>query len=91
MGPTRHREGTAAERSRRGVLRVRQTRLEGEQKDSLEERLAKMTRPERLARMRELLEPMRQYLHELDEGQVDAEVRAIDGGDRPRRHRRSAA
>ena len=40
---------------------------------------------------RSLLEPMRQYLHELDQEKIDAEVTAIDSGDRPRRHRPSAA
>jgi hypothetical protein len=61
------------------------------EKDSLEERVANMTREERLARMRELLEPMRQYLDEVARGQVDAEVTPIDGGDRPRRHPPSTA
>ena len=37
-----------------------------EEKDDLETRIANMTREERLARMSELLEPMRQYLDELD-------------------------
>jgi hypothetical protein len=50
-----------------------------------------MTREERLARMRELLEPMRQYLQEPDEEQVDAEVTVIESGDRRRRRRPSAA
>jgi hypothetical protein len=38
-----------------------------EEKDDLETRLANMTREERLAWLGELLEPMRQYLHEVDE------------------------
>jgi hypothetical protein len=38
-----------------------------EEKDDLETRLANMTREERLARMRSLLEPMRKYSHEPDE------------------------
>jgi len=50
-----------------------------------------MTREERLARMRALLEPMRQYLHELDDAEADAEVTTIEGGDRRRRRRPSAA
>ena len=61
-----------------------------EEKDDLETRLANMTREERLARMRELLVPMR-HLHELDEEKVEAEVTPIESGDRLRRRRPSAA
>src|SRR6516162_2856016 len=57
-----------------------------EEKDDLETRLANMTREERLARMRELLVPMR-HLHELDEEKVEAEVTPIESGDRLRRRR----
>jgi hypothetical protein len=57
MSPDRHPE----------VAGSRERRCEWEEKDSLEQRIANMTREQRLARMRELLEPMRQYLHELDE------------------------
>jgi hypothetical protein len=45
--------------------------------ESLEERIANMTREERLARMAELLAPMRAYLDEEDnkaEGDIDATV-----------------
>src|SRR5215471_7773500 len=56
-----------------------------EEKDSLETRVANMTREERLARMRALLEPMRRYLNELDEEPVGAEVTTIERGDRRRR------
>jgi hypothetical protein len=56
-------------------------RAEGEGIDSLELRVANMTREQRLARMRELLEPMRAYLHELhDEEEPEAEAAAIEGG-----------
>ena len=51
-----------------------------EEKDSLEARIAAMTREEQLTRMRALLEPMRQYLHELDDEQADAKVTTIEGG-----------
>jgi alkanesulfonate monooxygenase SsuD/methylene tetrahydromethanopterin reductase-like flavin-dependent oxidoreductase (luciferase family) len=61
-----------------------------EEKDSLEQRIANMTREQRLARMRELLEPMRQYLHERDEEEADAEVTTIEGGDRRRKPRPGA-
>ena len=61
-----------------------------EEKEDLETRLANMTREERLARMRELLVPMR-HLHELDEEKVEAEVTPIESGDRLRRRRPSAA
>ena len=51
-----------------------------------------MTREQRLARMRELLEPMRAYLHELhDEEEAEVEAAAVEGGrvetDRKRRRR----
>ena len=62
-----------------------------EEKDSLEVRVANMTRAERLARMRELLEPMRAHLHELDDEQeAEAEVTMIESGDQRRRRRPSA-
>ena len=61
-----------------------------EEKDSLETRVANMTREERLARMRALLEPMRRYLNELDEEPVGAEVTTIERGDRRRRRPPSA-
>jgi len=48
-----------------------------EQKDSIEQRIANMTRQQRLAHMASLLAPMRQYLSELDdEEQVGAEAEA---------------
>jgi hypothetical protein len=50
-----------------------------------------MTREERLTRMKSLLEPMQQYLHELDEDRDRAEVATIEGGDRRRRRRLPAA
>jgi len=62
-----------------------------EEKDSLEARVANMTREERLNRMRELLEPMRRHLHELDEEQVAAEVTTIESGARRPRRRPSTA
>jgi len=62
-----------------------------EEKDSLEARIAAMTREEQLTRMRALLEPMRQYLHELDDEQADAKVTTIEGGARRRRRRPSTA
>ena len=56
-------------------------RAQGERIDSLELRVANMTREQRLARMRELLEPMRAYLHELhEEEEPEAEVTTICGG-----------
>ena len=58
-----------------------------EEKESLETRVANMTREERLARMRELLAPMRQYLTELDDAEPDANVTTIEGGARRRRRR----
>jgi hypothetical protein len=52
-------------------------RVQTEEKDSLEARIANMTRKERLARMRELLEPMRAHLHDIDDGpEADAEAEA---------------
>ena len=43
--------------------------------DSIEARIANMTRVERLQRMHELLTPMRQYLLELDnEAEIAAEA-----------------
>ena len=53
-----------------------------------------MTREQRLARMAEILKPMRAYLHELhDEEESEAEAAAIEGGlvetDRKRRRRPS--
>jgi hypothetical protein len=43
--------------------------------DSIEARIANMTRVERLQRMHELLTPMRQHLHELDnEAEIAAEA-----------------
>jgi hypothetical protein len=40
-----------------------------------------MTREQRLARMRELLEPMRAYPHELhDEEEAEAKAAVIEGG-----------
>jgi hypothetical protein len=44
-----------------------------EEKDSIEQRIAAMTREQRLARMHELLAPMRAYLHELDEPEDEAD------------------
>jgi hypothetical protein len=58
-----------------------------EEKDSLEMRIANMTRKERLARMRDLLEPMRQYLHEFDEDGVEPTT-AVGAVDSHRRRRR---
>lgn len=46
------------------------------EKDSVESRLANMTRDERLALMHELLAPTRAYLHELDEPEADADATA---------------
>ena len=72
---------------RLGVVQVNQTL-------SIEARIANMTREERLARMAELLAPMRQYLHELDdeaEIAADAEVTTIESSDGRRRRRPSAA
>ena len=58
-------------------------RAEGDGIDSLELRVAIMTREQRLARMRELLEPMRAYLHELhDEEEPEAQVATTEGGPR---------
>jgi hypothetical protein len=52
-------------------------KVEGNQQDSLKVRIANMTREERLARMRELLEPMRAHLHDIDDGpEADAEAEA---------------
>ena len=59
--------------------------------EDLETRLANMIREERLARMQELLAPMRQYLHEPAEEQVDAEVTPIESGDRRPKRRPLAA
>jgi hypothetical protein len=57
-----------------------------EENDSLETRIANMTREARWARMRELLEPMREYLHELDEdGEATTGVGAVDTHRRRRR------
>ena len=61
--------------------------MKEEEKDSIEARIANMTREERLARMRELLAPMRQYLHELDDAEADAEVTTIESSDGRRRRR----
>ena len=58
-----------------------------EEKDSLETRVANMTREERLNRMRELLAPMRQYLTGLDDAEANANVTTIEGGARRRRRR----
>jgi hypothetical protein len=44
-------------------------RAEGEGIDSLERRIANMTRGERLQRMKELLLPMQQYLQEPHDGE----------------------
>jgi hypothetical protein len=50
---------------------------EGNQQDILEVRIANMTREERVAGMRELLEPMRAHLHDTDDGrEAEAEVGA---------------
>jgi hypothetical protein len=61
-----------------------------EEKDDLETRIANMTREERLARMRELLEPIREYLHEF-EAEAEAEATTIEVGavetERPQRRR----
>jgi hypothetical protein len=65
--------------------------LAKEEKDDLETRIASMSQEERLARMRELLAPMHQHLHEPDDEQVDAEVTPIESGDRHPRRRSSAA
>ena len=65
--------------------------MKEEEKDSLETRVANMTREERLARMRELLAPMREYLHELDDAEADAKVTTIEAGDGRRRRRPSTA
>ena len=62
-----------------------------EKQDDLMTRITNMTREERLTRMKSLLEPMQQYLHELDEDRDRAEVATIEGGDRRRRRRLSAA
>ena len=62
-----------------------------EEKDSIETRVANMTREERLARMRELLAPMRQYLSGLDDAEADANVTTIEGGARRRRRQPSTA
>jgi hypothetical protein len=57
-----------------------------DEKDSLEVRIANMTREERLARMRSLLEPMRLYLHELNAEQDHPKVARIEtNGGRRRR------
>ena len=51
-----------------------------EQKNTIEQRLANMTRKQRLAHMESLLAPMRQYLSELDdEEQSEAEPPAAQG------------
>ena len=50
--------------------------LAKDEKGGLEARIANMTREERLARMRELLEPMRPYLHE----ETEAEAPVVEGG-----------
>jgi hypothetical protein len=65
-------------------------RLEGEQKDSLEERVAKMTREERLARMRELLDSMRRYLPTAEQEAAAMAAETVEIG-RYRRRRPSAA
>ena len=62
-------------------------KMKGEQKDSFELQVANMTREERLAKMRELLEPMRRHLHELNQDQVGAGVTPIETGNRRRRRR----
>src|SRR5215471_3700167 len=62
-----------------------------EEKDSIETRVANMTREERLARMRELLAPMRQDLTGLDDAEADAKVTTIESGARRRRRRPPAA
>jgi hypothetical protein len=57
------------------------SRAEEERIDSLELRVANMTREQRLARMAEILKPMRAYLHELhDEEEPEAEAATIEGG-----------
>ena len=73
-------------------------KIEAEEKDDLLTRIANMTREERLARMRELLEPMREYLHELDDDEevgAEAEATRIEVGagetDRRRRGRATTA
>ena len=45
--------------------------MKEEQKDSIEQRIARMTREERLAHMENLLAPLRAYLHELDEPEAN--------------------
>jgi hypothetical protein len=45
-----------------------------EPKDTIEQRVANMTRKQRLALMAELIAPMRQYLSELDDDEEEAEV-----------------
>jgi hypothetical protein len=45
-----------------------------QQRDTMEQRIANMTREQRLERMRELLGPMRQYLSELDDEETVAEA-----------------
>jgi hypothetical protein len=45
-----------------------------EHKDSIERRVANMTRQERLAHMASLIAPMRQYLSELDDEAAEAEA-----------------
>src|SRR5262249_9268815 len=62
-----------------------------EEKDDLETRVANMTREERLARMRELLAPMRKYLDELNDEEADANVTTIEGGARRQRRQPSTA
>jgi hypothetical protein len=52
--------------------------LAKEDKDDLEAWIANMTREERLARMRALLEPMPRYSHELDE--EEAETATVEVG-----------
>jgi hypothetical protein len=47
-----------------------------EVRSTLEARIANMTREERLARIKEIVTPMRKYLHELDDEQGGAEADA---------------
>ena len=51
-----------------------------EQKDTIEQRIANMTRRERLAHMASLLAPMQQYLSELDDDEAEPEPPPIARG-----------
>ena len=53
-----------------------------DEKDSLEVRVANMTREQRLARMAELLEPMKEYLHQPGDEAAGGEVITIESEER---------